>query len=73
LPEARRVADPEVLQAAVQLMKLQRLRHGFQYAPAADWSFAAQRGCCQEPFSDQRDSWVTGLSWFGSVVRRQVQ
>ncbi len=48
-PEARRVADPEMLQAPVELMKLQGLRHGFQYAPASDWSFAAEWGCCQQP------------------------
>ena len=63
-PESRRVADPEVLQAAVQLMKLQRLRHGFQYARAGIWSFAAWRGWCSEPLSDQGDSWMTGLSPF---------
>lgn len=52
-PEPGRVANPEVCQAAVQLMKLQSLRHGlasleFQYARRPDWSFAAMRGCCQE-------------------------
>ena len=52
-PESRWVADPEVLQAAVQLMKLQVLRHGFQYAGAADWSFAVNWGCCSEPVSTQ--------------------
>lgn len=61
-PEPGRVADPEVRQAAVQLMKLERLRHGFQYAPAADWSFAAMAGCCREVLLDQRDSRATGLS-----------
>jgi hypothetical protein len=49
LPVPRPVADPEMLQAEVQLMKLERLRHGFQYARVADWSFAARRGCCSEP------------------------
>lgn len=53
LPESRRVADPEVLQAAIQLMKLQRLRHGFQYARVADWSFPPERGCCSELVLDQ--------------------
>jgi len=53
-PEPGRVADPEVRQAAVQLMKLQSLRHGlvslgFQYARRPDWSFAAVAGCCREP------------------------
>ncbi len=53
-PESRRVADPEMLQAAVQLMKLQCLRHGlallgFQYARRRIWSFAAEGGCCQQP------------------------
>lgn len=62
LPESRRVADPEMLQAAVQLMKLQRLRHGFQYARVADWSFAAFWDCCSEPVSDQWDNPVSGLS-----------
>lgn len=73
LPESRRVADPEMLQAAVQLMKLQRLRHGFQYARVADWSFAALPSCCSELVSDQRDSRVTGLSLRLSVVCTQVQ
>jgi hypothetical protein len=41
VPESRRVADPEMLQAAVQLMKLQSLRHGFQYVRTGIWSFAA--------------------------------
>jgi len=63
-PESRRVADPEMLQAAVQLMKLQRLRHGFQYAWVGIWSFAAWRGCCSEPLLDQWHSWLTGLSQF---------
>jgi hypothetical protein len=53
LPESRRVADPEMLQAVIQLMKLQRLRHGFQYARAGIWSFATWRGCCSEPLLDQ--------------------
>ena len=53
-PEAGRVADPEMRQAAVQLMKLQSLRHGvaslgFQYARHSIWSFAARWGCCQQP------------------------
>jgi hypothetical protein len=48
MPESCRVADPEMLQAAVQLMKLQCLRHGFQYARAGIWSFAAEPGCCPE-------------------------
>ena len=53
-PESRRVADPEMLQAAVQLMKLQGVRHGvaslgFQYARRPIWSFAARWGCCQQP------------------------
>jgi hypothetical protein len=53
-PESRRLADPEMLQAAVQLMKLQGLRHGvvslgFQYARHWHWSFAAEWGCCQQP------------------------
>ncbi len=66
-PEPGRVADPEMRQAAVQLMKLQSLRHGlaslgFQYARHPDWSFAARAGCCLEPLSDQWDSRVTGLS-----------
>lgn len=55
VPEPGRVADPEVRQAAVQLMKLQSLRHGlaslgFQYAHCPDWSFAVKRGCCRELF-----------------------
>ena len=55
VPEPGRVADPEVRQAAVQLMKLQSLRHGlaslgFQYARCPDWSFAVNRGCCRELF-----------------------
>ncbi|MEO7651798.1 MAG: hypothetical protein ABIZ80_15140 [Bryobacteraceae bacterium] len=46
-PEPGRLADPEVGQAAVQLMKLQSLRHGvaslgFQYARRPDWSFLEQ-------------------------------
>jgi hypothetical protein len=62
------VADPEMCQAAVQLMKLQSLRHGlaslgFQYARRPDWSFAAKSGCCQELLSGQWDSRMTGLSW----------
>ena len=61
-PESRRMADPETLQAAVQLMKLQRLRHGFQYARVADWSFPELRSCCSELVWDQWDSPVTGLS-----------
>ena len=52
-PESRRVADPEMLQAAVQLMELQGLRHGFQYARAGIWSFAGCRGCCSETLVDQ--------------------
>jgi hypothetical protein len=53
VPEPGRVADPEVRQAAVQLMKLQSLRHGgvapgFQYARCPDWSFAVKRGCYRE-------------------------
>ena len=63
-PESRRVADPEMLQAAVQLMKLQCLRHGFQYARAGIWSFAACRGYCSELLLDQWHSWPTGLSRF---------
>jgi hypothetical protein len=63
-PESRRVADPEMLQAAVQLMKLQRLRHGLQYARAGIWSFAAWRGCCSELLLTQWHSWLTGLSRF---------
>jgi hypothetical protein len=63
-PESRRVADPEMLQAAVELMELQRLRHGLQYARAGIWSFAAWRGCCSEPLPDQQHSWLTGLSRF---------
>jgi hypothetical protein len=48
------VADPEVGQPTVELMKLQSLRHGlasfgFQYAGRPDWSFAVKRGCCGEP------------------------
>ena len=51
-PEPGRVADPEMRQAAVQLMKLQGLRHGlaslgFQYARRPVWSFAAMAGCCR--------------------------
>ena len=66
-PEPSRVADPKVRQAAVQLMKLQSLRHGlaslgFQYARRSDWSFAAMAGCCRELLSGQWDSRVTGLS-----------
>jgi hypothetical protein len=72
-PESRWVADPEMLQAAVQLMKLQLLRHGFQYAGVADWSFAARWGYCSEPVSVQRDGRMIGLSPFFGVVRRQVQ
>ena len=55
-PMARRMADPEVLQAAVQLMKLQ-LRHGsrlgFQYAPAWNWSFVAKREVRRQALWDQ--------------------
>jgi len=65
---AGRVADPEVFQAAVQLMKFQRLWHGSQYAPVAIWSFAPKLGCCQEPYWDQRNSERTGLSSAGGVV-----
>jgi hypothetical protein len=36
LPESRRAADPEMLQTEIQLMKLERLRHGFQYARRVD-------------------------------------
>lgn len=54
LSETRRVADPEVRQTAVQLMKLQGLlRHGIQYAAGAEGSLAARRGCWSEPVSDQ--------------------
>jgi hypothetical protein len=70
LPEARRVVDPEMLQTAVQLMKLERLRHGFQYARPPDWSFPAVPGCCSELVWDQWDSQVTGLSWIARVVCR---
>jgi hypothetical protein len=69
LPVSRRLADPEMLQAAVQLVKLQRLRHGFQYAPTADWSFSALRSCCSELVWDQSDSRGTGLSLSVRVVR----
>lgn len=67
-PEPGRVADPEMRQAAVQLMKLQSLRHGvaslgFQYARRSDWSFAAKWGYCLELLLGQRDSRMTGLSW----------
>jgi len=55
LPESCPVADPEMLQAAIQLMKLQRLRHGFQYARAGIGSFAAWRRCCAEPLLYQWD------------------
>ena len=68
--ESRRVADPEMLQAEVQLMKLECLRHGFQYAPVADWSFAAVRGCFSELVLDQRDSRRTGLSLLVGIVCR---
>ena len=66
-PEPGRVADPEMRQAAVQLMKLQSLRHGvaslgFQYARRPDWSFAVTGGCCLELLAGQWDSRVTGLS-----------
>lgn len=65
-PEPGRVADPEMRQAAVQLMKLQSLRHGlaslgFQYARHLDWSFAARAGCCLELLWGQWDSRMTGL------------
>jgi hypothetical protein len=73
LPESRRVADPEMLQTAVQLMKLERLRHGFQYARVADWSFSALWGCCSEPVSDQQDNAASGLSQIVGVVCRQLQ
>lgn len=73
LPESRRVAGPEMLQAAVQLMKLERLRHGFQYARVADWSFPGLSSYYSEPFSDQWDRWITGLLRIFGVVRRQVQ
>ena len=69
-PEARRVADPEMFQAAVQLMKLQCLRHEFQYARLADWSFGELWGCCSEPVSDQQDRWRTGLSLLVRLVCR---
>ena len=69
-PESRRVTDPEMLQAVVQLMKLECLRHGFQYAPVADWSFASAPGCCSELFSDQRDSRGIGLSLLVGIVCR---
>jgi hypothetical protein len=67
VPEPGRVADPEMRQAAVQLMKLQSLRHGlaslgFQYARRSDGSFAARAGCGREPLWGQWDSPVTGLS-----------
>lgn len=58
------VADPEMLQAAVQLMKLQGLlRHGFQYAADGIWSFPADWGCCEDLPLYQSDSGRTGLSW----------
>jgi hypothetical protein len=72
-PVARRVAHPEVLQAAVQLMKLEGLRHGSEYAAPGDWSFAAKRGCCLELPWDQWDSRVTGLSRHAEVGCRQLQ
>ena len=65
---AGRVADPEAFQAAVQLVKFQCLPHGFQYAPAAVWSFAPKVGCCQQPYWVQWDSGLTGLSSGGRVV-----
>lgn len=65
-PVSRRVADPEVSEAEVELMKLQ-LRHcrllGFQYAGAGIWSFPAEWGCCGELALDQQDRQTTGLSW----------
>jgi len=72
-PEPGRVADPEMGQAAVQLMKLQSLRHGgaslgFQYARRPDWSFAATGGCWLELLSGQWDSRVTGLSRRGAGI-----
>jgi hypothetical protein len=71
--ESRWVADPEVLQAAVQLMKLECLWHGVQYAPAGIWSFVVEWGCCPEPLSCQWDRSVTGLSRCAGVVCRQLQ
>jgi len=68
-----RVADPEMLQTEVQLMKLECLWHGVQYAPAGHWSFAAQWGCCLELHSYPLDRRVTGLSRFAAVVCRQLQ
>jgi hypothetical protein len=50
MPESRRLADPEVLQPAVQLMKFQCLRHSValevQYARVGIGSFAAEPGSC---------------------------
>lgn len=63
-----RVADPEAVQAAVQLMKFQRLWHGSQYAPVGIRSFSPGVGCCQEPYWDQRDSGRIGLSRRAGVV-----
>ena len=53
-PEAGGVADLEMFQAAVQLMKFQGLGHGvgwpgFQYGCRGNWSFARGWGCCVEP------------------------
>jgi hypothetical protein len=72
-PLARRVADPEVLQPTVQLMKLECLRHGFEYAATGHWSFVARRGCCLELAWNQWDNRMTGLSRRAAVGCRQLQ
>jgi hypothetical protein len=72
MPETRQVAEPEVRQAAVQLMKLQLLpkwvRHGIEYAPAAERSFAARRGCCSEVALAQQDRGMIRLLRHAGLV-----
>ncbi len=58
-PLARGMAEAEIFQAAVQLMKLQlghRVRLGFQYARGRIGSFPALREVFRKVFADQRDA-----------------
>lgn len=75
-PLSRRMLDPEVFQAAVQLMKFQlrhRLRLGLQYAPAPIWSFQVVGEVFREAFVNQEDKPGTGLSPCGGLVCPEPQ
>jgi hypothetical protein len=70
---ARRAPYPEAFQAAVQLMKLQSHRRGFQYAPARIWSFPAWGEVRRKAPCNQPDTPETGLSPCGAEVCPEPQ